>query len=185
MLHNNTEATLLRKESKIKKLELLKFQDDVTIHNLSDIIQAYFNDQKPTFTANTNYLVCHGKSNIGGTKNRSYIDLYSICLYYFPQMSFSDLYEFLRNTNYYWRTYRYIDSSWNTWFKCNNIDRQVLSGSTIIKTEGNELLAESKKLKQTSDLILYKLQYPDAQTQLIRNEKGDITGLSVNMEVKM
>lgn len=50
---------------------------------------------------------------------------------------------------------------------------------------GNELLSESKKLKQTSDLILYKLQYPNAKTQLIRNENGDVTGLTVDVEAKM
>ncbi len=141
MLRKNKEITLLRKESKIKKLELLKFGDDVEIHNLSDIIQAYFNDQKPTFTANTNDLVCHGKSNIGGTKNRSYIDLYSVCLYYFPQIPFSDLYEFLRNTNYYWRYDSYYKQK-DPWFRCNNIGRQVLVGSVIIITEESELLTE-------------------------------------------
>jgi hypothetical protein len=50
---------------------------------------------------------------------------------------------------------------------------------------GNELLKESKKLKETSDLILYKLQYPDAITQLKRNEKGEVTGLTVDMEAKL
>ena len=50
---------------------------------------------------------------------------------------------------------------------------------------GNELLAESQKLKQTSDLILYKLQYPDAKTELKRNEKGEVTGLTVDMNAKL
>lgn len=49
---------------------------------------------------------------------------------------------------------------------------------------GKELLAESKKLKLTSDLILYKLQYPDAPTQLKRNENGDVVGLIVEMTAK-
>lgn len=50
---------------------------------------------------------------------------------------------------------------------------------------GKELLAESQKLKLTSDLILYKLQHPDAKTQLKRNEKGEVTGLTVDMEAKL
>jgi peptidoglycan biosynthesis protein MviN/MurJ (putative lipid II flippase) len=50
---------------------------------------------------------------------------------------------------------------------------------------GKELLEESKILKQTSDLILYKLQYPDAPTELKRNEKGEVVGLIVNMSAKM
>lgn len=50
---------------------------------------------------------------------------------------------------------------------------------------GKELLAESQKLKQTSDLILYKLQHPDAKTHLKRNEKGEVTGLTVDMEAKL
>ncbi len=50
---------------------------------------------------------------------------------------------------------------------------------------GKELLEESKKLKQTSDLILYKLQYPDAPTELKRNENGEVVGLIVNMSAKL
>jgi len=50
---------------------------------------------------------------------------------------------------------------------------------------GQELLEESKKLKQTSDLILYKLQYPDAKTELKRNERGEVTGLIVSAEASM
>jgi hypothetical protein len=50
---------------------------------------------------------------------------------------------------------------------------------------GNELLAESKKLKLTSDLILYKLQYPDAKTELKRNDKGEVTGLTVDINAKL
>ncbi len=50
---------------------------------------------------------------------------------------------------------------------------------------GKELLAESKRLKETSDLILYKLQYPDATTELKRNEKGEVVGLIVNISSKL
>jgi hypothetical protein len=53
------------------------------------------------------------------------------------------------------------------------------------KKAGDELLAESKKLKLTSDLILYKLQYPDAPTQLKRNESGEVVGLIVEMSAKL
>ena len=69
----------------------------------------------------------------------------------------------------------------------------VLSGSLVTwfaawfyyKKAGDELLVESQKLKQTSDLILYKLQYPDTPTQLKRNEKGEVVGLIVEMSAKM
>ncbi|MDZ4809869.1 MAG: LapA family protein [Bacteroidota bacterium] len=50
---------------------------------------------------------------------------------------------------------------------------------------GKELMAESKKLKETSDLILYKLQYPDAKTELKRNEQGEVTGLTVEMRAEL
>ena len=53
------------------------------------------------------------------------------------------------------------------------------------KKAGDELLAESKRLKLTSDLILYKLQYPEALTQLKRNESGEVVGLMVEMSAKM
>ena len=53
------------------------------------------------------------------------------------------------------------------------------------KRAGDELLAESKKLKQTSDLILYKLQYPDTSTQLKRNESGEVDGLIVEMTARL
>ncbi len=49
---------------------------------------------------------------------------------------------------------------------------------------GKELLLESKKLKQASDLILYKLQYPDTPTHIKRNESGDAVGLIVDMKGK-
>ena len=49
------------------------------------------------------------------------------------------------------------------------------------KRAGDELLAESRKLKLSSDLILYKLQYPDAPTELKRNDAGDVVGLIVSM----
>jgi hypothetical protein len=49
------------------------------------------------------------------------------------------------------------------------------------KRAGDELLAESKKLKLASDLILYKLQYPDTPTQLRRNDSGEVVGLIVEM----
>lgn len=53
------------------------------------------------------------------------------------------------------------------------------------KKAGDQLLAESKKLKQTSDLILYKLQYPDTSTQLKRNEYGEVVGLLSEMSAKL
>ena len=69
----------------------------------------------------------------------------------------------------------------------------VISGSVVTwfaawyyyKKAGDELLLESQKLKQTSDLILYKLQFPDTPTQLKRNEKGEVVGLIVEASVKM
>lgn len=44
-----------------------------------------------------------------------------------------------------------------------------------------ELLEESKKLKLTSDLILYKLQHTDVKTSLKYNEKGEVSGLTIDM----
>lgn len=69
----------------------------------------------------------------------------------------------------------------------------VLSGSVVTwivawyyyKKAGDELLRESKKLKETSDLILYKLHYPDTATEMKRNEKGDVVGLYADMAAKM
>jgi hypothetical protein len=49
---------------------------------------------------------------------------------------------------------------------------------------GDQLISESQKLKLTSDLILYKLQYPDTPTQLKRNENGEVTGLIAEMSTK-
>jgi hypothetical protein len=53
------------------------------------------------------------------------------------------------------------------------------------KKAGDQLLDESRKLKQTSDLILYKLQYPNAQTQLKRNQNGEVVGLTVEMSANL
>lgn len=49
------------------------------------------------------------------------------------------------------------------------------------KKAGDELLQESKKLKLSSDLILYKLQYPNTPTQIKYNEQGAVVGLIVEM----
>ena len=53
------------------------------------------------------------------------------------------------------------------------------------KKAGDELNVEAKQLKLTSDLIMYKLQYPDTPTQIKRDEKGNVTGLIVEMKKKM
>jgi hypothetical protein len=53
------------------------------------------------------------------------------------------------------------------------------------KRAGAELLSESARLKLTTDLVLYKLQYPDTPTQLKRNGKGEIVGLIVEMSAKL
>ena len=53
------------------------------------------------------------------------------------------------------------------------------------KKAGDELNVEAKKLKLTSDLIMYKLQYPDTPTEIIRDEKGNVTGLKVLMSAKI
>ena len=52
------------------------------------------------------------------------------------------------------------------------------------KKAGEQLVAESNKLKLTTDLVLYKLQYPDTPTQLKRNENGDVIGLIAEMSTK-
>lgn len=53
------------------------------------------------------------------------------------------------------------------------------------KKAGDQLIAESDKLKKTTDLVLYKLQYPDTPTQLKRNEKGEVVGLIVEMSARL
>jgi hypothetical protein len=52
------------------------------------------------------------------------------------------------------------------------------------KKAGDQLLAESRKLKLTTDLVLYKLQYPDTPTQIKRDEHGDVVGLIAEMSTK-
>jgi hypothetical protein len=53
------------------------------------------------------------------------------------------------------------------------------------KKAGDELLAESKKLKNASDLILWKLQNPEVKTGLIYNEKGEVSGITADMSAKL
>ncbi len=50
------------------------------------------------------------------------------------------------------------------------------------KKAGDQLIKESRKLKDTSDLVLYKLQYPYTETELLRDDGGEIIGLSANMK---
>lgn len=53
------------------------------------------------------------------------------------------------------------------------------------KKAGDELKAEAEKLKLTSDLIMYKLQYPETPTEIIRDDNGTVTGLKVFMSTKL
>ena len=53
------------------------------------------------------------------------------------------------------------------------------------KKAGDQLVVESNKLKLTSDLVLYKLQYPETPTQLKRNESGEVIGLIVEMSARV
>ncbi|MDB9782335.1 hypothetical protein OAB88_04435 [Winogradskyella sp.] len=45
-----------------------------------------------------------------------------------------------------------------------------------------ELEKQANRLKLASDLILYKLQYPSAETEIKRDDSGDVIGLKVFME---
>lgn len=53
------------------------------------------------------------------------------------------------------------------------------------KKAGDDLLAESKKLKAASDLILYKLQHPDVPTELLYDDNGEVSGMGVSMSAKL
>ena len=46
----------------------------------------------------------------------------------------------------------------------------------------DDLTVESKKLRLLSEMILYKLQHPDAITETIFNEEGIVVGLKVQMK---
>jgi hypothetical protein len=52
------------------------------------------------------------------------------------------------------------------------------------KKAADELNIEAKQLKLTSDLIMYKLQYPETPTEIIRDEKGNVIGLKAFMSTK-
>lgn len=67
---------------------------------------------------------------------------------------------------------------------CGGLITWYYSRKYYIKA-GKELYTEAKKLKETSDLILYKLQYPEAKTGLKRNEKGEVIGLTVDISAKI
>jgi hypothetical protein len=70
-----------------------------------------------------------------------------------------------------------------------NVASGVLFGGIITllvvrkfyKKADKDLDDKTKKLKLVSELIIYKLQYPDAQTEIKMDDDGDVIGLKFMM----
>ena len=50
---------------------------------------------------------------------------------------------------------------------------------------GAELRAEAKRLREVTDLVLYKLQHPEAKTEIRRDANGHVVGLFVHMDTRL
>jgi len=90
-MQNYSKETLDKKEKQIKeRYKPIKFLDRYKVESIYDIFDLLFNKSKETYTLQ-NYL--HTEDNRG----RSYYDCYLLCMYYFPNISFSEMYTTLRN----------------------------------------------------------------------------------------
>lgn len=83
---NYSDKTLDKREQQIKERENpIKFTDNVEIKKVEDIFDRLFNKSFATFKLNGHL---HCRSNRG----RSYIDAYNLCRYYFPELSYKEMY---------------------------------------------------------------------------------------------
>lgn len=126
---NYSKKTLDKKEKHIKEMyEALKFKDDIKIETLKDLFNQLFNEKHN----NATYLL-DGKCDCTINRGRSYYDAYRLCMNYFPELSFAEMYTTLRkyiklgNPNY-----MNYSSYWNgvtsCFFTCGTVGRAVFDG---------------------------------------------------------
>ena len=89
-MKNYSEKTLNKIEETLRNRVFIKFDDNVKIKKLEDIFDNLFNKNLRTLNID-NTIQCQAG------RGRSYYDAYSLCLYYFPKMTFFEMYTTLRN----------------------------------------------------------------------------------------
>lgn len=90
---NYSKKTLDKKEQQIKeKYKSLQFDKGIEIKTLKDLFNQLFNKRAD----NSTYLM-NGKLDCDAFKGRSYYDAYRLCMNYFPELSFAEMYTVLRN----------------------------------------------------------------------------------------
>lgn len=94
-MYNYSDKYLNKREKTIKeKYEPICFNKEIKVKNVDEIISKMCSWNPPaTFYSD-------GRRQCVSGKGRSIIDLYRVCLYYFPETNYLKLYRTLRNRDY-------------------------------------------------------------------------------------
>lgn len=103
--------------------------------NLNDLFKKLFNDAEATYTLN-------GKLDCTAGRGRSYIAAYLLCRYYFPELSYKDMYKRLQEVVDYSNSFAKIEkSNWHYGYEgheagfwtCSTIGRARFDGHLRFK----------------------------------------------------
>jgi len=105
---NYSDKTLDKKERQIKeKYSPIMFDERIEVKSLNDLFDKLFQSNYCTYYADDKTII-----QCSARRYRSYYDAYRLCMYYYPDLSFKDMYRKLRETlkrnhpiNYKWLFY--------------------------------------------------------------------------------
>lgn len=124
-MRNWKKETLDKKEIELRNLKI-KFNENIVINKLEDVFDNLFNKEKATY-----YL--DNKLHCGSAKGRSYIDCFHLCCYYFPNITYYEMYHRLRKlVGEQNPTFNFSYNGKPCFFLCNTIGRSRFYGKLIV-----------------------------------------------------
>lgn len=102
-----SDKTMKKKEEHLLlNYSLIKFKENIKIKKIEDVFNNLFNESKETY-----YLT--NQKHCSANKGRSYYDAFLLCKYYFPEITFKEMYLKLydliekqnpnhKKSSYYW-----------------------------------------------------------------------------------
>jgi len=134
------DSTCKAYERRIKKLRCIKFNiEDARINDIVDLFYGMFVDKLAT------YYVDNGELHCGNSRYRTVRDTYLLALYYFPDISYGELYD----------AFKYLVDEPEVIFGGYYVYCDVAGGKTLrigqyVCKEGLRLLRKNKKLNYTN-----------------------------------
>lgn len=120
---NYTDKYLNKREETIKKIYTpQRFLKDVEIKNLQDLFSKFFTQKRITYNL-------EGHKVVGGGRSRSLIACYQMCMHYFPELSYREMYRILQNFS--------STNQYTNFYTCPTVGRAVYQGG--IKFENEEV----------------------------------------------